>query len=629
MDFNSMAGSIINSGSTIAIRAEANASAADLRALTNINLSAGQDALLDDASVTGSPITFITGIGTFVTSGIEITAGGDNDPSFETFNPNFNATVTGNLFSSGAVRIQSGGNTTFQSGSNVVSNNLLSVRTGDDIIIEAGASVTAANNPVDSPNLTSPFSSVNNLVLRAGDINGGELNATPLTPVASIIAAGNINANGFAAVMSAQAIDGLGGTIMASSISADINNTPSEAAIIAFGQSDDNGLLSGQCLQGNVCLGTLFADNIVQIGQASDPDVVQAIVESGTVTANDILITTRRDIVMGTTGVATLLDASNQLSLTSTLGNIDLAQVSASSNSITIDAFDSLLGSASLTSVNDIGIDVGQDINAASINTGGQLTTVALVGGGLENNYNVPGNISVGTLTQDANQRVQITAGGNINFGQITLPNRDINLLAGGDAFLGGTTGATNILIRGQNVGFNNLDATNAITLDATNGNITGTATGTINAGGAIDMDATGNVTFGAITAGTGFAVDAGSSIAFTSAQTGNNNLVMNAGTDITGGFVQSTAAGGAIGGDDSVILTAGGALTLTDISMAQDNITLTGATVNAVTLDAAAAITVTATGAANVDTANSGGDTSITGSSVTLNNGAVGAGLT
>ncbi|CAN0564087.1 unnamed protein product, partial [Laminaria digitata] len=280
------------------------------------------------------------------------------------------------------------------------------------------------------------------------------------------------------------------------------------AAIAATGQSDDKGLLSAQCVEGNICLGTINADNLVYIGQASNNDVIQGIVESGTISTSDILVSTRRDIIMGTDGIATVLDATNQFLVQSTEGNVDLRNASASSASVQVSAINgSLLGSGSLTSTNDIGITVGGDVNAASINTDGQLTTIALVGGGFESSYSVPGSISVNSLTQAGAVNVNIIAGGNINFGRINLPtNRSITLTAAnGDAFLGSNSSATAISMLGNNVGFNTLLSTGNITLNATTGNLTGSGPGDLSANGAIDLDAGNDISFGNGSSPTGF----------------------------------------------------------------------------------------------------------------------------
>ncbi len=662
-DFISTAGSRINAADTATVRTGQNATVADIAGVGLVDISAMWNTNVTNAAVTGTPTTVTVGAGTLVAGPLmRIQAGHDPigtpgpTPS-ASFDPNFDATISGDVTSTGSITINSGGSALFSTGSNAISDNGLTVQTGDDIIIQTGASVVAANNPATTPSAANPFANSNNLLLQAGALT--PLSTATLTPIASIVATGDINANNFAVVMTANAIDGLGGTITASSLSADINDAPSNAVIAAIGQSDDNGLLNAQCLQGNVCLGTLNADNLVYVGQSSNVDVIQAIVESGTVSANDILVTTRRDIVMGTTGLATILDAVNQLALQSNEGNIDLASVSATSNSIAINAAGSLLGTANLNSTSDIGITVGADINAASINTGGQLTQVADMGGGNETNYDVPGSIAVGTYVQGTGVRFQVTAGNDIGFDQITLPGQDINLIAGnvgaGDVFLGTTTGASAISLIGDNVGFDSLTSSLSTTIVAGNGDVTG---GLIDAGTFIDIDATGGIGFddltgdaiglnaagliggGDLTATNGLALDGGdiaignataASINFAS---GLNILFDSIGSPnaialtTANGRIGANTGAGDIDSDGNIDLTAQ-AIDVGDVT-AGGSVTADATATDASfgTVDAANDITLTAVGTSTLAHAISGGDTSITGASVTLNNGTIGGNL-
>ncbi|WP_417591830.1 beta strand repeat-containing protein [Parasphingorhabdus sp.] len=704
-NFISTDGSRINAGGTASVRAEQDATVADIAGVGLVDISALQNVAVNNAAVTGVPTVIAIGLISYVT-GPELTINAGYDPTgtpLPTFDSSYNATVTGDVTSTGLIAIGAGGNAYFRAGSNVVSDNGLAVRTGDDIVIEAGASLTAANNPSTAPDALSPFSDPGNLILQAGDFSGlfgspiGMPLSAPLSPIASIIATGDLNANGFAVVMTANAVDGLGGTITADSISVDSNNAPSNSVP----QSDDNGLLSAQCLEGNVCLGTLNAGNLVYIGQASNNDVIQAVVESGTVSANDILVTTRRDIVMGTTGIATTLNASNQLALESTEGDIDLADVSATSNAITVNAAGSLLGTANLDSTSDIGITVGADINAASITTDGQLTTASLVGGAPESLYTVPGSIAVGVLTQNSDFDINIVAGGDISFDQINLPaNRSITLTAAtGDAFLGSNSSATSVSILGNNVGFNDLLSSGGITLNATTGDLTGTGPGDLTAGGSINLDAANAIDIGnAATTGLGQSINLfANDITAGALATDSGDILVSAAQNITLGSAATSAGtptAGSIGllagndiastgtlnagedvairalGDvslatvsagDDVSVDADGAISLASATASGTGIdlfalsfntanagqagsiafageTLTGSNIQLdsgsdVTatgaLDALDNINVTATGTPTVANAISGGDTTITGASVTLNNGTIGGNLT
>ncbi len=448
LDFIAGGQSIISSGNVIAVRAEGSAQANDLQALSFIDFSAGLNAVVNNASVTGPAVTANVGAGTIVLNGIDIRAGGNNDPSFEQYDPSYSATITGNVTSTGFISVTAGGNAVFAAGSTTVSDNGLTVRTGDDIILASGALVEAAANPATTPDTALPFGPFNNLLLDAGALaRSGALLTAPLTPIASIVSSGTISANSFAVILNANAIDGLGGTISAASLAADIADAPAAG----LPQSDDAGLLSANCLQGNICLGSILADNRIEVGQNSNNDVIQLIVEQAAISANDVLITIRDDIVMGSNGIPTAINAANNFAVESLTGDVNLLDAVINSNQITIAAAGSVLGNGSLTSANDIGITVGLDLNALLIDTGGQLTTVAGIGGAPEAQYAVPGAINVGTYTQGGATPLRIIAGADIGFGAINLAaTQDITLIAGnaaaGDITLGSITGGTAFL---------------------------------------------------------------------------------------------------------------------------------------------------------------------------------------
>ncbi|WP_156472223.1 hypothetical protein [Sphingorhabdus sp. M41] len=588
-NFVSTDGSVIDAAGTASVRAEQNATVADLSGVDSVNITALQNVTVDNAAVTGTPDIFLSGSPPFVfTPSLTINAGyNPNSSPSPTFDPVYNATITGDLTSTGIITVGAGGSAFFRTGAAVVSDNSLAVRTGDDIVIESGASLTAANNPGLAADPTFTFTNPGNLILQAGDFTGlfgspiGTLSTTILTPISSITAAGNLDANSYAVVMTANAIDGLGGTITASSISVDINDAPANGVI----QSNDDGLLSAQCVEGNVCLGALNADNLVHIGQASNNDVIQGIVESGTVSANDILVTIRNDIIMGSDGIATVLDASNQFLVESTEGDVDLRDASITSASVQVSAVNgSLLGSASLTSGNDIGITVGSDIGAASITTGGQLTTIALVGGASESLYTVSGSINVDAYTQGTAQRFRVEAGNDISFGQVTVPDSAIELIAAqagsGDVFLGTTSGASSIVLEGDNAGYTDLDATvsaaSSISIAATNGDISG---GDSVSSSTTNLDATGGISFGSLTATGAVTTDAGGDIDFTAVD-GDDTITMTAGGGINGGDLTAADTLSLNGGNITIGDASGGNVGMTsDLDILFDTISSAGST--------------------------------------------------
>lgn len=551
-DFDAMAGSIIRAGPSIDIDAAQDASANDLRATELITLTAGENALLNDATTSGPLGGFLNRNGIFVDAGFSFSRFG-----FEQFDPNFNATITGTVSSFTDIQVRAGGTAIFRNSANVGANNQLLVQSGDDIIVEGGASLASSISPTTVPDPADPFNDGSNLRLEAGALSG-LLTSARITPISSIVTAGNLDANNSAVIMSANAIDGLGGTVTASSISADINDAPANGVA----QSADAGLLSAGCVAGNVCLGALTADNIVQIGQNSNNDVIDATIEGGTVAADSILITTRRSLIVGTDGIVSTFDGASQILFESTEGNVELRNISATSDTLRIIASNgSLLGTGTLISANDVGITVAEDVFATGIFAGRELTTAANIGGALEGLYSVPGSIFVGTFSQGAGD-AKLDAGGDISFDQaIVSPGNDINLLApNGDVFLGGASGATNISIFGINVEIGSIAADNLIDIGADN-DISGNDAV---AGGDILLDAGGSIELVSLDAGgmidasgtDGFEVDTLAAGNDTALRSLNGAVIVNTDIVVTGDLIASGAA---------ILLNAIGDLAVTD----------------------------------------------------------------
>lgn len=581
VDFNNMAGSIILAGPSIDIRAENDASTNDLTAAELIFVSAGQDASLNNGETSGPLSGLLNATGIFVDAGQSFDGNG-----VEQFDPSANALISGAVNSFTDIRVRAGANAIFASATDIVANNQLLVQSGDDIIINTGASLTSGLSPDAAPDPGDPFNDESNLRLAAGAL-GPILTGVIGTPISSIIAAGDLDANDSAVVLTANAVDGLGGSISAGSISVDINDAPANGVA----QSDDNGLLSAFCVEGNVCLGTVIADNIVQIGQNSNNDVIQAVIESGTVVANDILVTTRRDIIMGTDGIATVLNATNEFLAESTQGDVNLRDSAISSDIIQISAVNgSLLGTGSLISDNDIGITVGNDINAAVIDTGGELTTVADIGGALEGFYSVSGSMSVDSLTVGVGD-VNYDAGGDFFFGLIDVPGTDILLLASQLISLDTTSGAQNIDLDGGDILLGDISAA----LDVFAFSAASIDFGSVNAGDNIDLDASDDISGLDLDAGAFMALSGGANIDVNTASAGDDVDLFSGGSIIIGDL----NAGGvvsALGGD--ILIGSSGSLEFTNTSASDGDIDIT--TAGDLTMDetdATGSISLTASG--------------------------------
>lgn len=648
-DFAVSSGAIIDSGAAARVRANGNIDVDDILGVQLVDLSAGQNATVNNAAVTGAPVVVNLGAGQVVASGLFISAGDNNNQSFVQFDPNYNALVTGTVTSTGAITVEAGGSATFAAGSSTISDNGLNVRTGDDIVIASGASLVAAANPATTFDPANPFFNFNNLVLSAGGISGPELLSPITTPISSIIAAGSINSNGFSTVLAANAVDGRGGSISGNSIAADINDAPATGAA----QSNDGGLLSAPCLQGNICLGTVGATNRLEIGQASNNDVIALLIEGGDVSADTILVTTRDSISIGSAGSPSGFTGATQVLIESLAGDITLLDATVSGDRIELAAAGSLLGTGSLVSANDIGVDVGADFVAALVDTGGQLTSIAGIGGALEGNYVVPGSIAVGSLVQDAAGPASFIAGGNISFGAIATAGQPIVLTAvNGSAFLGATTqgGAGSVAITAQDVTYGDLAASGAIALTATTGGISGSS---LLAGTTLDLDAATSIAATGIASGGAMTLDAGGAIGFASATSGSS-IGMTAGGNVAGNTIDAATGLSVAAGGTAVFgvlrqRTAGflGSVTATSVDIGTietaSPLSLTATTggisianpfttTAAVTLDAATDIALAGVSAGQLDANASGGFTSsgaiVTSGSTTITAGTGGVSL-
>ncbi|WP_427968802.1 hypothetical protein [Altererythrobacter sp.] len=519
-DIDAQPGSIL-SGNEVFLGAVSDISVDDVRAIPNLVIQAGGDVFVRDAVAVGPQ-----GAANF--AGIFIDAGYSNPSGLPIYDPSALAQITGTVASYDDITINSGGNAVFVSGSSVLADNRLSVHTGDDIIVHAGALLSSGLNPTIPFDPTEPFASGTPLVLSAGGLVGS-LSGPLLTPISSLVIDGTLSSGISATLLLGNAIDGSGSTITAGWLAADVNDAPIAGAV----QGDDAGLLTAPCLEGNICLGNLAITNRAEIGLVSNNDVIALYLPQGAVSADEIVILTRNDIVMGGGGIATSIDTTSLFDVTSLTGNVDLGTATISSGQILIGASSgSLLGSATLAATGDIGITVGQDIFASAITAGGQLTTVAGAGGALEPSYAVPGSFTVDSVSIGAGD-LNIVAGGDILIGTAAVPGTDIVLTAGGDASLGFTDTAHVVDILANNILFGDLTASSDVLLQALTGSVTGTAPGDIDSGGAINITAATDILANNLTAAVDAGLFAGGDIAVTTLDTGLG-VASNAGGSFT-----------------------------------------------------------------------------------------------
>jgi len=463
-NFLSDVGSILNGQLDVDLRADGTADINDIRAFRNMFLSSGLGMVINNASNTGPAGTGF------------IVANAGQDSTGPTYNPAADLTVTGLVTSPGSVGLGAGGSVIFAAGSTTSVDNTLQVVSGDDIIVETGALVEASGAGLA-------------VLFQAGGL-AGSLSAPALTPISSIVIDGEVGSNTATMLLLGDAIDGLDGTVSGNFIVADINNAPAAGAP----QSDDAGLLDPLCVEGNVCLGSIISDGVVAVGQASPNGVIEFIGGGDSMSADVILITTREGLELGAAGAATTIDAITQIALTSTTGDVTLTDTTITSDTILIDAAGSLLGTGSLSSFGDTGITVGGDIIAASIDTGGQLTTVANIGGALEPFYSAPGDFLVDTVIVRTGD-LAVDAAGDIGILDAQAPVGSALLDAAGANSQGSVIAAADIGLSGTTVSFADLLAGGAVDIFSTAGDVTGVGPGTVSAGGDVAISSAAGVT--------------------------------------------------------------------------------------------------------------------------------------
>ena len=470
-DYSAGAGTIVRGADTIDVRALGVIDAADTRGVGTVTLSSATDTTVGNVSATS---------GDYAAGDVNIYAGRyefDGSNAYDTGN---SATVTGTVAASGSVLVESGGFAEFASGSQVHSDNAITVRTGDDILIRSGASLVSDIDP-------NPYQTI---YLLAGDINvgpdSGDLVDPITTPIASLVIAGSIDTNGHALYLSGDAIDGTGSSIATGDLYADVTDAP---FIPPF--SNDAGLLTAGCYQGSACLGDITATGNVAIGLASNNGLISLRTDAIDFTGVNFDVMTFDRIDLG--GLPAVLNASGRISLASEIGDVSLANLTLQAPDLRITAGGSLDGAtSSLFSPNSILLQVGSSASLNIISTGGSLDDGSDTGV-----FHVPGTFDVGTLVYAGADSIDIEAGGDLSVGYASANGNDITLYSDQAIFLGITAPDTrNITLDGASIGFNNLHTSGLVRLTARSGGIVGVSetSPVIDARGNIVLDAAGDI---------------------------------------------------------------------------------------------------------------------------------------
>ena len=580
-----------------------------LQGVGEVSILANRDAFVGTATVTGPPAPF----GSLMGGLIDLRAG------YDLFSGSYNPSsvfVFGDFTATGSIQIRSGGDVFIEGSAALRSDNFISLQSGGDVIVADGARLASALNL--APDLG--YGTFGDIDALAGSI-------TPSFPIpgdiSSFVAGEAIfTAAGNAINLSGEAIQATDATFTSRDFLATINNAPALGAP----RSDDGGVLTAPCLEGNICIGTITATRNVNLGPATGlVGLPNQVFTFGEVTGTNVSIRANDTIELSASNSLTSLLATNNLFVASLGGDINLiddVEVTGGAGNISFYANGSITGvAASIGAPGDLGLYAGTGINVGSISTNGVINTIDSDGGiDVAGALDLAAPITIGFLSVSGGD-VDVRSG-NINIGTASTPNNV--LLSGGSVFLGQTGGifatpvdiiatgssvtvddiaaAGNISLTGDNLvsvltgavadgaltltsslgGISAATLTgSSVTLDSamtiTAGNVTATdgdisiaAVGAISTGdltaslGSVALsNQMGSITAGLITARNDFSITTGSNLNFGGVSVGDDIRITTTGSATLGRL--TTTGAGTDNEDDSsnIFLSAGGALSV------------------------------------------------------------------
>ncbi|CAH0497118.1 hypothetical protein [Novosphingobium sp. CECT 9465] len=335
----------------------------------------------------------------------------------------------GEIRADGTASFASGGGIFVTEGNVIESATAMDFASGNDIVVD-GNNLIAAN--------ASQPANPGGMRFRAG---GLAVNHT-LEPsdIAALSFGGgtSVDSNNGTITLSGAAIDARQATFFGNGLQADVTS------LIALGDErrDDGGRLDPDCLDGAICIGEIFMDGNVAIGQgsASPRDVRLA----GAISGSTVRIRALGDITAGDLESQVFVSGTANATIASTQGDIALLGGSTvNGGSVALSGAGSLTGTGHVESfTDDVGLTFGGDIDAGSITAARQLTTAAAIGGAPEASFTTPGSLRVDALslgTGSAATNARINAGGDIMVGTLKLGGNSGALDAVGTIALGST----------------------------------------------------------------------------------------------------------------------------------------------------------------------------------------------
>lgn len=454
------------------ISSEGPVQADDLRALYSIHAYAAGDATIRNATT-----EYESGYG-FTDGIIDIRAGYTFDPqNREDLYSRATARITGTVSSGSGVQIISGGDVVIDPNATVEGEYTVSILSADDILVGAGATISSGPAELGYGGSSAGIS-----------IDAGGLEAVGVDPsseISSFIAGdgSRFTVEGGEISISAEAIQANGASFTADGFTALIQNAPE----LGTTPRNDGGLLSGNCLEGNACLGTIDASSFIQVGSppGSSFGLANTVTIQGAITSDNTSIRSRDTLSFGDGSNAFEINGASTLFLESTLGDVLFngpvtvtGGGSDGDDAFVIAANGNIIGEqARLTSDGNMALNASGDIRLETITAGGSLQTYRFDTSPLPF-INIGGNFVVSNaLNTGGNADIRAAQG---IFLDTTDINGNLNLTSSGgdvvvafDLFATGTVNAA-----GQNVDLTSQGNLTLGTANATTGDLSVTADG-------------------------------------------------------------------------------------------------------------------------------------------------------
>lgn len=471
----------------------------------------------------------------------------------------------------GGGEIRAGGTASFASGGGIVVTDSNVIESATAMDFASGNDIVVGGNNLIAANTSQP-ANAGGMRFRAGGLAVNYTLEADDIATLSFGSGASVDSNNGTITLSGAAIDARQATFFGNGFQADVTS------LIALGDErrDDGGRLDPDCLEGAICIGQIFMDGNVAIGQGglSPRDVRLA----GAISGSAVRIRALGDITAGDLESQIFVSGTSNATIASTQGDIALLGGSmVNGGSVALSGAGSLIGTGHVESfTDDVGLTFGGDIDAGSITAARQLTAAAAIGGAPEASFTTPGSLRVDALslgTGSAGADARINAGGDIIVGTLKL---------------GGNSGA--------------LDAVGTIALGSTF---------------LADVDdlslSAETIDFGALTVLGDLSLNGSTVTGFAAEAVGTLDVTAD---DLTVGFLRSlgnltltvvnTAALGTVESHSGSVLIDPALLTFDAISAA-GAVSLAGGTITGGTVDAGTSLDIASTGALTLDSADAG----------------------